>query len=114
MKKKINQHSYITTGSLEKFLRYLRYLLRSEEKVESSYLGVFMSIMIVYFSFLVDRFFPEGAVNNLICIALFLWFLYYLLKAFTEDSKRLLLYEDYIEVIEGILESRKKSEDNQM
>lgn len=73
-----------------------------------------MPIMIVYFSFLADRFFPEGAVNNLICIALFLWFLDYLLKAFTEGSKRLLLYEDYIEVIEGILESRKKSEDNQM
>ncbi|WP_455616068.1 hypothetical protein [Eisenbergiella sp.] len=35
-------------------------------------------------------------------------------QAFTEDSKRLLLYEDYIEVIEGILESRKKSETNRI
>lgn len=90
------KYSYIITGSLEKFLRYLRYLLSSAEKVESSYSEVFMPIMIVYFTFLVDRFFPEGAVNNLICVALFIWFLYYLLKAFSEDSKRLLLYEDYL------------------
>ncbi len=70
--------------------------------------------MILYFIFLVERFFPEGIVNNLICIALLIWFLYYLLKAFSEDSKRLLLYEDYIEIIEGILESRKISESNQI
>ena len=56
------KYSCISTGSLESFLRYLRYLLRSAMKVEGS----------------------------------------------------LLLYEDYIEIIEGILESRKKSESNQI
>ena len=43
--------------------------------------------MILYFTFLVERYFPEGIVNNLICIALLIWFLYYLLKAFRKIQK---------------------------
>lgn len=108
------KYSCISTGSLESFLRYLRYLLRSAMKVESSYSGVIMPIMIVLLTFILGNLFQNDAINNLVCIALIFWFLCYCINAFTNDSKRLLLYEDYIEIIEGILESRKISESNQI
>ena len=58
-------------------MRYLRYLLRSAMKVEGSYSGVIMPIMIVLLTFILGNLFQNDAINNLVCIALIFWVLCY-------------------------------------
>ena len=44
-------------------------------KVEGSYSGVIMPIMIVLLTFILGNLFKNEAINNLVCIALIFWFI---------------------------------------
>ncbi len=104
------KYSHITTGSLERFLRYLRYLLRSSLKIEISYSTVLIPLTIVFITIYMEKYIIDlkyGICGFFIVIG---WLFRLLLNSFIKDSKMSILYEDYIEVIEGMLERKKKSE----
>ena len=64
-------------------------------KVEGSYSGVIMPIMIVLLTFILGNLFQNDAINNLVCIALIFWVLCYCINAFTNDSKKMCIRDRY-------------------
>ena len=90
----VNQkYSCITTKSLVAFKRHLKYQIRASGRIEGSYSAVLLPLIITWVTIMLDRFFPSDAINN-----------------FFGDTKKSLMYEDYLEIIENIIESRKMKE----
>lgn len=105
----INQkYCGITTKSLEAFKRWLRYRIRAFSKVDGGYISVMVPFVIIAFTILFDRFFPEkDIITNICCILGIIWISGYMIANFAFDAKKVLMYEDYLEIVENMLEERK-------
>ena len=107
----VNQkYSCITTKSLVAFKRHLKYQIRASGRIEGSYSAVLLPLIITWVTIMLDRFFPSDAINNFLCIIIFVYLFWELLKNYFGDTKKSLMYEDYLEIIENIIESRKMKE----
>lgn len=87
----VNQkYSCITTKSLVAFKRHLKYQIRASGRIEGSYSAVLLPLIITWVTIMLDRFFPSDAINNFLCIIIFVYLFWELLKNYFGDTKNLL------------------------
>ena len=67
--------------------------------------------VIILFTILFERIYPDtDSVTNFCWIAGLVWIAGYIIVKFVYDAKVALMYEDYLEVIENMLEKRTMEE----
>lgn len=86
----VNQkYSCITTKSLVAFKRHLKYQIRASGRIEGSYSAVLLPLIITWVTIMLDRFFPSDAINNFLCIIIFVYLFWELLKNYFGDTKKI-------------------------